>query len=204
MKATMLSGALAAATAPGHPHVDTDFANQLRTPHIYLSLRQRMAHRQASPADIAMRTRITSDGQRAVNIRFEIAVRRLVYALGVTQLCGPYSGASSTTKGVALSLRSGIDREMVGNDCRTQSAHSRDRRYRAATRGQSTRCRCHRRHGRDEVQSLLAQRKRPTALACPCRVVRFPTRLRTAMAVTYPCVPTPMIATFAAALEVRT
>jgi hypothetical protein len=37
MKATMLSGTLAAATAPGHPHVDTDFANQLRTPHIYLS-----------------------------------------------------------------------------------------------------------------------------------------------------------------------
>jgi hypothetical protein len=38
MKATMLSGALRSGNGTGaHPHVDTDFANQLRTPHIYLS-----------------------------------------------------------------------------------------------------------------------------------------------------------------------
>src|SRR5258708_30454544 len=47
----------------------------------------------------------------------------------VQNCAGPTPGTWSTAKGVCSSLRSRIDPEAAGNDCRTQSAHSGDRRY---------------------------------------------------------------------------
>ena len=50
---------------------------------------------------------------------------------------------------------------------------------------------------------VLAQWERPTFVARPPRGGRPPTRLRTAMAVTYLCLRVRMIAVFLEALEVR-
>src|SRR6185295_3160997 len=105
----------------------------------------------------------------------------------------PTPGTLSTTKGDCSSLKSGADRE-VADDCRAQSAQSRYRRYRAATGRQQAGCRHNRRHGRDLVQSLLAQRKRPTVLASSRRVGHPSTRFRTAMAVTFLQAQEPMMA----------
>jgi hypothetical protein len=67
----------------------------------------------------------TSDGRRVADIHSETDARRIVH-----NCAGPTPGTSSTAKGVCSSLRSGIDRVVVANGCRTQSAHCGDWRHR--------------------------------------------------------------------------
>ena len=67
----------------------------------------------------------TSDGRRLADIRSEMDARRIVHTLGITQLRGPYSWDVVDTKGDCSSLKSGIGREVVANDCRAQSEHPR-------------------------------------------------------------------------------